>query len=288
MPEVELPLLSPLIILAGLLFALGCVMLIDGFVRALFGAVASLFTHIPLVGGLTAGAIHNAEHAISGALGKAVSGIESNIGRQWHNLSRVLGNLWAEQKLIAQNLWHLVQSIGNVATGSDIRHLQRTLINRITHALHTALTAAHDHIGLEHWVKHLIRTTIWPRIHYFTHAIDTTIPREFDNLWGRTKAIEDSIGRLWDRVRALESSVSVAAITAIVATAVAALGLDWLRCNNGASRAGRSGCDLADGLGAVFGLAFAALAVADLRDLVKVAQEVEHVTAETIQELLKV
>lgn len=254
MPEVELPLLPPLIILAGLLFALGCVMLIDGFVRALFGAVASLFTHIPLVGGLTAGAIHNAEHAISGALGKAVSGIESNIGRQWHNLSRVLGNLWAEQKLIAQNLWHLAQGFYHFASLSDLRQWAHDLERLFRHSAGTISKAVTKELhGVERRIGRLERTLAHDAKR-FAHAIDTTIPAEIGGLWGQTKALTDSIGRLWNRVRSIEGRISTAAIAAVVATVLASLGLDWLGCKDGASRTGRSGCNLWSDIGTLLGL----------------------------------
>ena len=254
MPEVELPLLSPLIILAGLLFALGCVMLIDGFVRALFGAVASLFSHIPLVGSLTASAIHNAEHAISGALGKAVSGIESNIGRQWHNLARVLGNLWAEQKLIAQNLWHLAQGFYHFASLSDLRQWAHDLERLFRHSAGTISKAVTRELhGVERRIGRLERTLAHDAKR-FAHAIDTTIPAEIGGLWGQTKALTDSIGRLWDRVRSIEGRISTAAIAAVVATVLASLGLDWLGCKDGASRTGRSGCNLWSELGDIFAL----------------------------------
>lgn len=280
----DAPLLGPIIEISALLVALACIALLAYIVKALLDNLAALFSIVPFIGGVTASAIHSMEQAISHALGVAISGIEGAIGQSWHLLSRALGSLWAEQKLIAENLWKIAQELYHFGTVSDIRHWLRDLSRAITHANTVITNDLRRELHNARWlIRHTIRT-IAPRVRALEHAIDTTIPREFGHLWGQTKALEDSIGRLWKRVRELEASVGAGAIAAIVATAIAALGLDWLKCSDGANRAGRSGCDLWDGIGDVFGLLAAVELAANFETFVHDAQAATEATVSAVKD----
>ena len=266
--------LGPLTIIAGLLFALGFVLVIDGLVKALLNSIASIVSFLPGVGGITASVVHRTEQAISNALGGAISGIESNIGKQWHKLARVLGMLWAEQKLVAENLWHAVQWVasGNItkAVESAISHaIQWVASGNITKAAERAISHAfHEITHLQKTIRHdltrVIHRTevkvesvahgIYPRIRSLEHEVTRTIPREIKRTRALAREAEAGVKALWDAVRGLQG-VDVGAIAAAAAaTAVAALGLEWLRCSDGANRAGRSGCGLWDDVGTLLGL----------------------------------
>ena len=256
--------LGPLIQLCALGVALASIALLAWAVRALLTSIAGWLSFLPGVGGVAASAVTSAERAISGAFGHAISGIESAIGHQWHNLSRVLGMLWAEQKLVATNLWHLAQAFYHAVPLSDltriihrldgrISHITQVITRDITRSVHKTITR----------VEHLGHAVI-PRLGRLEHAIDRTIPRELKRTRALAREAEDGVTRLWKRVRALEQTVSAGAIATAIAVALAALGLDWLKCSDGATRAGRAGCDLWDGIGSLLGLLGDALLFADV------------------------
>lgn len=277
--------LGTLISLAGLLFAYGCTQGLRWTVQKVLGALAGWLSILPGIGGVTAGVVTSVEKALSNALGQAVSGIESHIGHQWHTLARFLSMLWAEQTLVAHNLWNIAKSFYGFANTNDVRRW----VNELTHRLTKAEQTLHRTVTKEiHNATKVIHTTVRevaPGIHALTHAIDVTIPREIGNLRKRARAIEDSLGRLFTRVKALENSISAGAIAAVVATVLAAIGLDWLACRDGANRAGRSGCNLWDDIGNLLGLATVVLAVEDFDTIVKEMQSAESAIASGIHDL---
>jgi hypothetical protein len=277
--------LGPLLAICGLVFVLGCILVIDGFVRALFGAVASLFSHIPGIGGLTSNAITSAEHAISHALGTAITGIERRIAHSWHTLARYMEGLWRYQVGVAENLWHLVKATNRLVTTGEVMHLlhalehaihgaERTITRDITKTVHKTVTQVE---ALGHHVL--------PRLHAVEHAIAVTLPRDIRHARDLAREAEDGVSRLWKRVKALEQTVSAAGIAAVVAAALAAVGLNWLGCRDGASRVGRSGCGLWDDLGDVFALLAAAELALNFETFVHDCQEATEVTVSAVKDV---
>jgi hypothetical protein len=73
-----------------------------------------------------------------------------------------------------------------------------------------------------------------------------------------------------------------------VAAALAALGASWIRCNNW-KRLGRAGCQLDSSvITELLGLGLTATVVVEFREIVKLAQSVETVTAQGIHDVLNV
>ena len=254
-------LLGPLVQLCGLIVGLAAIVVLAYAVKGLLQGIASWLSFLPGVGGVAASAVTGVEQRISNALGQAIAGIESNIGHQWHSFSRVLGMLWAEQKLVAQNLWHLAQGFYHAVPLSDFTKLLHRLESRVTHiAVSGAGAVARDLTRFEKSVR-ATEHRFANRLGALEAAIAHTIPREIGNLWGETKALEDSLGRLWDRVRSIPTSAEIAAV---IAAAIAALGLpnlDFLRCPSFGRLWSKWGCGLGTLLDDLLGLALAAIAL---------------------------
>lgn len=280
--------LPPLLILAGLLFALGCVMLIDGFVRSLFGAVASIFTHIPIVGGLTSDAIHRAEHAISNALGTAISGIEKNIAHQWHNLARVLTHFWHVLEHSAENIYQLSKIVAGFASLPDLNALQRRLRHLIAVAEHDAAR------GIAHALRNAkvftrsVAQGVYPRLRAVEHDVAKTIPREIKSARALAREAEDGVARLWKAVRALPGTREIEAAVAVAIAALGLEGLNLLKCREAGNLYNKRGCGLWNDLDGLLALFAAVAVVEDYRDLVKLAQSVEHEVTVGVQDVLKV
>src|SRR5215472_9692464 len=141
--------LGPLLALTALLFALGCATLITYFVQAFLGALGSVFSIIPGVGGVTAGVIHSVENAVVSALGKGISKIEGAIGHQWHNLSRVLDHLWSVIVRMAEVSWEIAKLTQGLVGIGTITHWLNDLRSAIKHALNIGTRALHRVTNLE-------------------------------------------------------------------------------------------------------------------------------------------
>lgn len=278
-------LLSPLLQIAAVLVAIGIGVIIFYFVKALFGALEFLLSNIPFVGSLTAAAAHKAAQAITNAIGTAIQKMEAHVGHEWAHLAAYFHNLWEYQVGVAENLWHLVQRVNRLVTTGDITslwHRIRSLIHG--EVQHITRTIVHDvHTVVK--VTQRVGSHLGVRVAHLEHAIAHTIPREIKTTRDLAREAENGVKRLWDRVRALEQSVSAAGIAALVAAALAAIGLDWLGCKDGESRVGRGGCNLWDDLGDVFGLLAAATLALEFEQFVHDAQAATEATVTAVKDV---
>jgi hypothetical protein len=260
--------LPPLLILCGLIIALGATVLIDAMVRAIFGTVAGILSLVPLVGDITAGVIHDAERAISHALGAGIATIEGAVGHQFHNLARICVHWFHVMENTALVAWEEAKFLTGLPTLRELGHITRELVNKIAHAEAVAqadLKAAVRKLEAEipALPRHLAQ-----RLTALEHAIADTIPREIKNARDLAKEAERGVAQLWDWTRNLANNP---AITAAVATAIAALGLvgiDLLKCDESKSLYNKRGCGLWNGLEDLLGLFIDALVLTDLCEII--------------------
>lgn len=133
-----------------------------------------------------------------------------------------------------------------------------------------------------------------------TVAVDVTLPQQIGRIrtrvgtaegkiardGGRISDLEHGASRTWDWIRTHPLASATAAMGAAVTVALSRVGYGFLRCRSW-QRIGRSlTCTQADNLGALLGLAATAAVISDFRDLVRIAQSVEHETASAIHTLL--
>src|SRR5215471_3353007 len=168
----------PLVILCGLLFALGCAMLISYFARAILNTLAGIFSFVPFVGGITASIIPSLENAIVSALGTGIAKIEKNIGHQWHNLSRVLSHFWGVMERMAQVSWELAKISQGIVTLGDVRHWLRDLRHAINRALHIGHQALTKVVHIERTITVHLPRHLAKRLHAVEHAIAVDLPAE--------------------------------------------------------------------------------------------------------------
>jgi hypothetical protein len=253
--------LPPLIILAGLFVALGLVMLIDAFVRALFGALSSVVSVIPGLGGLTSAAIHRAEQAISNALGNGISGIETRIAHQFHNLAGVLFHFWHTLERSAVNVFDLAKLVAGAATFPDIHALQRKLTALIHSAEHSAEVAILHALHAAKVFTHSVAQGVYPRLRALEHDVTKTIPKEIKATRTLAKEAEAEATRAWNLVRTRPWEVTTAVFAGAVAIALTTLGIGHLTCNNFKNLLGKWKCGLGTLLDDLLGLAIAAIAL---------------------------
>ena len=91
----------------------------------------------------------------------------------------------------------------------------------------------------------------------------------------------------WRWIRTHPLSLASTAFAGAVAIALQRIGASWIRCNNW-NRIGRQVCGVPTSeIDSLLGLLVGAAALADFRELVKLAQSVEHGVASGLQDVAK-
>jgi hypothetical protein len=268
--------LGPLLIIAGLIFALGCATLIKSFVESVLGALAGIFSFLPFFSGVTVGAIRSFEQWLVNGLGHGISKIEGSIGHQWHNLARVAHYWWNVTVRMAHATWEIAHALGRFALTFDVHHLLRDLRKLVHIGRATATTALHRVIRLEHTVTRTVAHGVYPRLRSLEHKVERTLPREIRSARALAREAEDGVARLWAWTRSIGDNP---AIVAAVATAIAALGLvgiDLLRCAESGNVASKRGCSVWTGLDDLLGLLALGIAAGEFETLVHEAQDLTH------------
>lgn len=267
-------------LLAALLFVLGCIYVIDAFVRALFGTVSGAVSWVPWLGHVVTTPVHAVERKITGALGTAESYFDSRIGMSFHKLARIGDQIGRELYGLA-----LVSlTIAKVLTGS----LTRADLGTIWHRLSTTwsgLVGQVEKVGsavygpltgelhrLEHWLN--------ARVHALEGAIAGGIPRDIAGLRWRTRTLERGYERLWKEVKRHEKLLGIGALTGVVAVVLGRLGLGWTRCSN-VNKLGRNVCGMNAQL--LESLLADTLLIAGTLSLVEFAKEMQSVEAGAVR-----
>lgn len=161
---------------------------------------------------------------------------------------------------------------------APVRRLARRAAHTATHALHRA-EAAID--GLDH-----LRARVNHRLHAIEHTVTVTLPHEigrirtgekelervYDDLRGRTKALERGAIRTFEWLRAHPFSAATAAFAGAVAIALTRLGLGAFRCNSLKRLLNKRGCGLWSDLDELLGLAVLTVGVLEFETLIREAQ----------------
>ena len=277
--------------LAWILFWVGALIfcyLVVYITKALFGVAGGAFGWIPGIGGWLKSSLHGIEQRIVSVMSGAALQADRKIGAGFHDLARLTDWLGREIRAHA-NLIYLVASVLTGTAGITwVSGEIGRLVGRIRASAHTADVAVQRVLGLEKRVQHSIAATVLPRLRAAEHTLDVTIPRDVAGLRARTKTIEGELARAWKAIRKNEAALVGTAFLGAIALALARLGLGWTRCSNW-NRIGKSVCAVNPlAVEELLGLIVTGVAIADFRELVKLAQSVERETAQGIQTLLRV
>lgn len=281
-------LLIPLFRISGLIVTLGIVFCVDALTRAFFGTVSGAVGWIPYLNRVVQSPLHTIEHKVSSFLGGLESHIDASMGWYVHALAINVGRLadgsaeagwvaWALAKALhgVRVAVHALPHIGSVVTKTNaVTKIVKQTITRVEHVTKIATHAAPAYVARQ--------------VGALAGELEGVIGRDIPNLRDQVKAAEDSAIRAWKWIRQHKTLVGSSAGTAAVAWALARLGISWTRCSNW-KRVGKEVCGTPFGdIEGFLAIALGAAAIADFRDLVKLAQQVEHATAEGIKDLAQV
>lgn len=264
--------LPSLLLLAALLFVVGCIYVLRQFVKALFGGIESLVGNVPFVGGAVSSATHSAEQAISNALGTAEGYFDKHIAAQFHRLARLADHFWHELVMLATATVAIAKMLSGYAALTDILRLERQL-RRMVHAAEAQASTAIRH-ALSH-AEAFTRTIahgVYPRLRALEHEVSRTIPREIKATRELAKEAERDAARAWKLVRTKPWEIGATAFAGAVAIALDALGATGIRCAGFRNLFNKRGCGLWSDLDELLGLALLTVGAVSFEELVRAAQ----------------
>jgi len=227
-------------------------------IHAILRAIASILSHVPLVGGLLARAVKAGAHAIHNGIGYLALQMEH----------AAVGFLLAMAVLVDQVIGAVLKIA--YATGHALAVVRNVLIPRLLRAstlpLRRAISELHH---LERWIRtELIRPAlhrvnilgrlldrlygqILRQLRALWHAIATTVPIAINLPRIGIRDARAELARLWKALRAMRNRIGLGVVTGALFAVLARLGLNWIRCRK-VNRVGRTLCgvdsDLLDSL----------------------------------------
>lgn len=269
-----MPIVVPLVALDVLVVALWCLATALA-IALVMDKLSSILAGVPWVGGKLSDAVKSMARAITNAAGTLEHGIDSAIGAAWHALSRYVDHLFNQFVAHSALILHLAELVGHgLYSVSGLRSFVKAIAYVAHAALHLANKLERQFHGIEHRVKTIEReigkgigADVLPRIKTLEHELTGIRKRVIPGLRHGIDVAEGEVTDLerWLGVKAGLSNLQWA--EALVATALGALGLGWLRCATLSNLFGKRGCALWQGLDDLLGLLLDAVLVVDLCNL---------------------
>ena len=256
--------------------------------QALLGTAGGLVGWIPGVGGFVRHRIEDVAQKITHVMGGAMGYADQHVAAAIHDTARLVDWLGREVASHANILLAVAQALtGQLPTSYLLRELHRLeQLGKAAQA--TAVGIGHDVIPRVQQVERGIGADVLPRLRSLDREVGRVIGRTIPALERDVAGLEHGAIGLWKWVLRHPRSAATTAFAGAVAWALTHLGVNWITCRNW-RRVGKEVCGTPFGdLEGFLAIALGAAAIADLRDLVKIAQSVEKVTAQGVKDLLQV
>lgn len=278
--------LPTLLALAGLLFAWGCVKLVDGFVRALFGTAEGAVGWIPFAGKVLKAPIHKIEQKLTNYLGRAAQGLDHYIGSSFHKLGRIVRHIGRELEGLAHDTWMVAKFLAQHPTWSELRHFAKALTHPLRVFQHLERRLMHLFDVRVQAIARSVAQGVYPRLRAEERTIERVLEPEFARLRERTRTLENEYAKLRKWTRAHARAVATAVFIGAVEIALRKLGGGWIRCKNW-RRIGKHVCGLPVALiEDLLALTLDALILRDLCQMVGVIQGLARRVAPEINALV--
>lgn len=278
MPEA----LPELVWFALLLFCFAFVWAARKVIHALFSAVFGLIPKAPVIGPALDSFLHGIERDVDNALGSVEAGIDGLMGASWHRfaeLNRLLFHEFEKHALIGQLL---AEAVSELTHGyhyvRNLAHEARALAEALPHRIKTLERELH---GIEHGLKtfereirHGIGHDVLPRLKSLDHELSHIEHKTIPAIRAAERQADSAISNLYEWAKGKASLIGVGTFSVAVATALTALGLDWLRCKENPFRTAKDPCGLWTVLSKVLGLAGLLTVGFNFAEFVKAASEV--------------
>lgn len=282
------PLLEPMGIILGCLVVIALITIVVALIDGIFFILDRVVSPIPVLGSLVGAARDAVRAGFTNRLAAWNHSAQEALGAAFHSLARAMDWLGHELEQHSKLLWTITGLLVGPGTVADIR----ALINRLLHG-QTQQHAINQSQARVNRATHAQAQTATREAH-IAHRTAVAIPGQLSREWDipklrdQVKDLENGALHTFKWIRTHPLSLATGAFAGAVAVALQRIGASWIRCSNWRN-IGRVGCSLeADALSGLLGAFFTVEALANLRTLVKVAQEAEHGVAAGIKDLLEV
>jgi hypothetical protein len=286
---------APLVPALPLLFELLCLIICLGIiyalkyvVKAFFGIAGGVLVKVPIVGGWFNSKITAVGDKMTKYLADGVTAVEGAVGASWHQLGRLVDWVGHELRSHASLLYTMATVMLGPEWAGVIHALQRRMVKALGGLAHNAVVTIDRIIAAEERLRHGIGEDVLPRIRTLERKFDRVLGRDLSRIREREAALEHGAGKTWDWIRHHPQTVASGAFAGAVAWALGRLGATWVRCPNASKFFNKRGCGAWDDIDGLLGLVVAAVAVANLRELVEAAQHIEEGATDLIKDSLGV
>lgn len=273
-----MPIVVPLLALDVIVVALWCIALALT-ITLIMNKLSAILNGVPWVGGKLSDAVQSMSRAITNAAGTLMGGIDAAIGAAWHALARYIDKWLNEFVAHSAVLLHLARLIGgHIYTVSGLRSTVRGIAYVSHAALVLADKLAREYKGIEHRVKvierelgHGIGNDVRTRVNELEHGLGRIERKVIPGLRHGIAAAE---GELTDLERWLGITFPARFAdwaSALVLTAISALGYGFLRCSAWRGLGSRLTCGIGQLLLDLLEGAIAVMVVEDICAITKLA-----------------
>lgn len=281
--------LPELLALAGLVLALGMVVMGDQFTQALFQVTAKGVGWIPWVGKKAANGVHVVGQRVNAVFSSAALRLEGAISKTWHVLATLIEQtgkaIFDATQVAAKALWLV-----------EVKYP----LDAISWLAHRGVKAAG--IGAKVTTTVVKRTTV---IQGVTRAQRARFGKRVARIEARMAAIPilgagaialpfPRLGRLERKAKAqgarlsrVEAKLGAKTFTALVAGALTTLGIRWIRCTN-FKKASKQVCGMdTDLLNSLLGATLLLTSAISLEQLARELQEPTDLVTEAMRSLVR-
>jgi hypothetical protein len=274
-------------VILGWTVGLAVCLLVVYFAKAFFGLAGGLLGKLPVVGGWIDSGLTSIEHKIVSVMSGAAASCDARMGAAFHEMARLVDWLGEEISRIANDVWTLAAHVVAHVTPAELTALSRNFYARLFTIEGNAERALRRIDTAEKRLARGIGADVLPRVKSLEGEFAHTIEHDIASLRARERALEDGAINTWRWIRTHPLSLASTAFAGAVAIALQRIGASWIRCNNW-NRIGKSVCGVpASEIESLLGLLVGAAALANFRELVKLAQTVERGVASGLQDVAK-
>lgn len=227
------------------------------------------------------------EQKLVAEMAKAGTVPQQHIGAALHDTARLTDDVAAE--VVSQSLVtvQLAQALEGTLTQDQLASATHDLTKRIGNAEAQARGIGADVLPRIKAVERGIGNDVLPQLRELDREVNTIRTKTIPRVAARDRGIADDLSTLWKWAHSHVLQAGTITFAGAVAFALARLGAGWTRCNNW-NRIGKQVCGTPLGdIESLLGLFAAGAIIADFRELVKLAQTVEHGVATGLQDIAK-
>lgn len=226
--------------------------------------------------------------AISGFMAQAYEAVDPVLGAMFHYQATILRKTSDTFLQFSAFAITVAQAVTGQVTWREVAAQLRVLRTTIRKAEHAAQIEGARAIRRERAISRSVAQGVYPRIRAIEHEIAKPISHEIKTARELAKEAEHEALRAFKVARHALSRTSTKALTLALPAVITRLGWDWIKCREAQNVYNKRGCGMWNDLDALLGLLATGILVSDYRELVKIAQGIEHEVAVGVQELLKV